>query len=355
MKIIDCHYHNRYWFWEGESYLDAQKKYREAAGLETINYLCAPGIENGSPNGGAGVNCMAAILKVEDEAVYAYAGLIYPWSNEPNPHAPEYDLKIQVQEVMALGFDGIKMMEGKPSTYVKLQYRVDSDYYKDFFADMEQEQIPLLWHVADPEAFWDPERAPEAAFKNGWFYGNGKFPSRHRIYGEVYTILERYPKLKLILGHCFFLSPYPDEIKRLLDTYENLCFDLTPAPEIFRDFSANREVWRDIFEKYYKRFMFGTDINSGYDLEYRKFKVDSVVRFFTTDDEFQAFGGTVRGFALDEEKCEYSLGKSFTEYMGRKPKIIDKSALKQYAERHAKHIPEGETKDMILKYCAENL
>jgi len=102
--------------------------------------------------------------------------------------------------------------------------------------------------------------------------------------------------------------------------------------------------------------MFGTDINSGFDLEFiKKSKVENVVRFFTTDDEYEAFGGTVRGFALDEEKCEYILGKNFIAYMGGKPKKINKEALKSYVKRHAKHMPEGETKDMILKYCAEKL
>lgn len=355
MKIIDCHYHNRYWSWDGECYLDTQRIYREKMGVETINYLCAPGIENGSPNGGAGVNSMAAILKIEDEAVYAYAGLIYPWSSEPNPKAPEYDLKTQVQEVMALGFDGIKMMESKPDTYKKLPYRIDSDYYKDFFAYLEEQQIPLLWHVADPEDFWDPDRVSQNAKDHGWFYGDGTYPTKEKIYQEVYTILERHPKIKLVLAHCFFISRYPEKMKELLDTYENVCIDLTPGPEMFFDFDKNRGVWKEIFNQYYNRFMFGTDINSGYDLDYRRYKVESVVRFFTTEDEYQAFGGVVRGIGLDMEKCEYIFAKSFLEFMGKPPKKINKELLKEYVQRHAKHIPEGETKDSILKYCAEQL
>ena len=354
MKIIDCHYHNRYWATDGECYLDAQKRYRDAAGLETLNILCAPGIENGSPNGGAGHNIMAAILKTQDDAVYAQGGLIYPWSWEKNPNAPEYDLKTQVQELMAVGFDGIKMMESKPTTYKKLPYRIDSEYYKEFFAYLEEKQIPLLWHVADPEEFWDPERVPQNAITNGWFYGDGTFPSKEQIYREVYTILERHPKLKLILAHCFFMSPYPEQLQMLLDTYENLCIDLTPGPEMFLDFSQNREVWSEMFRKYYNRFLFGTDINSGYDLEHRCEMVARAVRFFTTTDTFQGFGGTVQGLGLEPEICEYIFSKSFLEFMNAKPKKIDTEALKHYVDTHAKHIPEGETKTEILRYCREH-
>lgn len=355
MKIIDCHYHNRYWTFDGECYLDTQRIYRERTGVQTLNVLCAPGIENGSPNGGAGHNIMAAILKTQDESVYAQGGLIYPWSWESNPNAPEYDLKTQVQELMEVGFDGIKMMESKPDTYKKLPYRIDSDYYKAFFAYLEEKQIPLLWHVADPEDFWDPEKVSQNAKDHGWFYGDGTYPTREKVYQEVYTILERHPKIKLALAHGFFITRYPEQMKELLDTYENVYIDLTPNPEMFQDFSANREVWTDFFNKYYNRFMFGTDVNSGYDMDFRCYKVQSVVRFFTTDDAFHAFKGDVRGLALDEEKCAYIFGKSFLEFMGKPPKKVDTKALKEYVARHAKHIPEGETKQSILQYCAEKL
>jgi hypothetical protein len=208
--------------------------------------------------------------------------------------------------------------------------------------------------VADPEDFWDPERVTQNAIDHGWFYGDGTFPTREQIYKEVYTILERHPKLKLVLAHCFFISPYPQQMRELLDTYENVCVDLTPGPEMFRDFSESREVWTEMFRKYHNRFLFGTDINSGYDLKYRCYKVNSVVRFFTTTDTFQAFGGTVTGLGLEPELCEYIFSKSFLEFMNAEPKKIDTQALKAYVQRHTKHIPEGETKTAILQYCAEH-
>jgi len=185
MRIIDCHYHNQYWFTDGECYLETQRRYREQFGVDTLNVLCAPGMDNGSPNGGAGHNIMAAILKSQDETVYAQGGLIYPSGSEPDPGAPEYDLKTQVQEMIEVGFDGVKMMESKPTTYKMLPYRIDSDYYKEFFAYMEAEQIPLLWHVADPEEFWDPEKVSSNAREHGWFYGDETYPSREQVYKAV--------------------------------------------------------------------------------------------------------------------------------------------------------------------------
>lgn len=362
MRIIDCHYHNRYWSTDGECYLETQKKYREQFGIDTLNVLCAPGMDNGSPNGGAGHNIMAGILKSQDERVYVQGGLIYPTAAEKNPAAPEYDPKLQVQEMMEMGFDGVKMMESKPTTYKKLPYRIDSDYYKEFFAYLEEEQIPLLWHVADPEDFWDPDKVSDNAKEHGWFYGDGTYPSREQVYKEVYTILERHPKIRLTLAHCFFISGYPEQMKELLDTYENVYIDLTPGPEMFRDFSANREVWREIFEKYYNRFMFGTDVNSGVDFYIRERLVKDVVKFFTTDEEFLAFefygdeyAYHLRGFGLDQEKCDYIFAKSFEEFIGGEPKKLDKAAFKSYIERHAKHLVEGDTKDMILKYAREEL
>ena len=181
MRIIDCHYHNSRWSWNGESYQEAFKKYLDIAGVETINLVSMPGYENGFLNGGAAQNILAAILKAEEPYVYAQGGLIYPWSWEKNPNAPEYDPKKQVQELIDLGFDGIKMIESKPTSYIKLPYRIDSDYYAEFFSYVEEQQIPILWHVADPETFWDPEKVPDIAKKNGWFYGDGIYPSREKV------------------------------------------------------------------------------------------------------------------------------------------------------------------------------
>ena len=122
MRIIDCHYHNRYWATDGECYLETQKKYREQFGLDTINVLCAPGMDNGSPNGGAGHNSMAGILKSQDERVYVQGGLIYPTAAEENPNAPEYDPKFQVQEMMEMGFDGV-------NSKTSAKYKIKIKYY----------------------------------------------------------------------------------------------------------------------------------------------------------------------------------------------------------------------------------
>lgn len=349
MKIIDCHYHNDRWMFDGEDYFTALKKYREIVGVETINLLCMPGYENGFYNGGAAQNIMGAILKKEDASVFAFGGLIYP------SDGTEFDPVSQAKDLMAIGFDGIKMIESKPTSYVKLPYRIDSEHYKEFFVYAEAQQIPILSHVADPEDFWDPERAPEIAKKNGWFYGDGCYPSREQIYGEIYTILKRHPKLKIIFPHCFFLSRHPAQLEELLDTYENVCIDLTPGSEMYLDFSANREVWQRIFHKYYHRFMFGTDIHSVYDVDFRKQKVENVVRFFTTDDVFSYFGKTVHGLGLTQEQCDYIFGKSFLAFMSGNPKRIAPDALNAYITCHIENISDEEAKNMILQYRAEKL
>ncbi len=360
MIVIDCHYHNRHWFDGDKTYIDVYKKYCKDNNLATTNILCAPGIENGSPNGGVGHNCLAAILKLVDENAYAQAGLYYPITGEDESEE-QFDLVKQTEELMKMGFDGIKMMESKPTTYKKIKYRIDSDYYKEFFAFLEEKQFPLIWHVADPEEFWDTDKVSQNAKDHGWFYGDGTYPTHDRVYNEVYTILERHPKIKVILAHCFFISAHPEEVVRLLDTYENLYFDLTPAPEMYRDFSNNREVWMNIFDKYYNRFMFGTDVNTGVDEYIRKRLVEDVVRFFTTEDEFTGFEFygeeyrySLRGYGLDEEKCKYIFGQTLIDMMGHKPYKIDKALLKKYVQEKSDRIPEKETREEIVKYV-ENL
>ena len=56
--------------------------------------------------------------------------------------------------VVLVGFsrgDGMKMLEGKPAVRQKLGHRRDVSIYDAYYAYLEVEQIPLMFHVADPD------------------------------------------------------------------------------------------------------------------------------------------------------------------------------------------------------------
>lgn len=362
MRVIDCHYHNHYWMYEDKSYVEIQREYREKCGVNTLCLLCHSGVADASPNGGIPQNIMAAILKLEDETVYAQGGLSYPRVGDGGAGLEEHSLKAQAMELMELGFDGMKMLETKPDRYKRLDCRVDSSYYESYFAYLEDQQIPLLWHVADPEEFWEYDKLTENAKNRGWYYGDGSFPKRQKIYEEVLRVLEWHPRLLVVFPHCFFQYSNPDLLIKLFEQYPNLHIELTPCPEMYREFHGNSHVWKHIFVQYSSRILFGTDVNGSVELGMKMRLVQDIIRFLTTEDEFIAFeyygadyAYSLKGFGLQEVVAQKILAENFIRIMGEKPKMIDRIKLTTYIQRHLSEIPEGEVKTYIERYLETKL
>ena len=108
----------------------------------------------------------------------------------------------QVDEMREAGFDGIKLIEGKPSVRRDwYPFPLDGDYYRDFFARAEKVGMPIIWHVADPANFWTDGEGRS----KGWTYAS-KDVSKEKLHQEVENVAKRHPKLTIILAHFSFLS-----------------------------------------------------------------------------------------------------------------------------------------------------
>lgn len=163
----------------------------------------------------------------------------------------------------AAGCDGIKMIEGKPNMRKMLPIPpFDSGVLAPYWERMAQTQMPLLFHVNDPEEFWHPERAPDWAMQRGWFYGDGTYINNEAQYTEIFNVLSHNPTLKVIFAHFFFFSAQLTRLGDLLDCYPNVYIDLTPGIEMYRNFSASIEKTREFFLRYQDRILFGTDIGA---------------------------------------------------------------------------------------------
>jgi len=360
VPMIDAHYHHCQWFSEDEDFFTSQKKYREICGLETVNVLCLPNMQDLFPNRDMTQNILAAILKLEDSSVYAQGGFYYPEHPVRIPLPTEFEFARQAKELMEIGFDGIKMLESKPNAHKLLKFSPDREEYEEFFTYLEENRIPLMWHVNDPEEFWDEDKVSETAKKNGWFYGDGTFASKEQIYEEVYHVLERHPKLYVTFPHCFFMSDTPERLIALFEKYENVWIDLTPGPDMYIKFNKRYEIWKDIFRKYYTRIMFGTDAKNNVSIRRKQQIVDFVCRFLEEPDVFKAddyFGYecSLRGLGLNRKEIEHILSLNFRKRMGMQPRKVNKDALGDYIERYMTRIPEGRTKEMIIKYYKEKL
>jgi len=252
LSIIDCHIHYPHLMMM-KDLIHTCDQLR----IERLNIVCTPDQQRLSlvPD--------ALHLKAHyPDRVYVFGGLdISAYFRQPE--AIGHIFSENVDQLLAAGCDGIKMIEGKPMLRKDLPIPpFNSEVFAPYWQKLEDTQTPVIFHVNDPEEFWDANLAPAWAFERGWFYGDGKFINNEEQYTEIENILSRHPRLKIIFAHFYFLSKQLPRLSALFDRFPNICVDLTPGIEMYHNFSHNLEAVRDFFIKYQDRILFGTDIGA---------------------------------------------------------------------------------------------
>ena len=228
-KIIDSHLHIEAWNNdEVGSFIDACEPYREGMGLSGIN-LCA--LNNHAS--GVANNIMMALYKLAHKGTFAH-GCLHHTSYPISEIVPEgMDLVTQYKEMMEIGFDGIKLIEGKPTCLKPLGGTLLFPTLDRFFAEAEHDGTHIVFHVNDPDEFWDYDLAPQWCKDTGWFYGDGTYPDFKVVVKEIEAILNKYPKLNVTFAHFFFYAKYPDKLEAMFKKYKNMAVDITPGTEMY--------------------------------------------------------------------------------------------------------------------------
>lgn len=166
----------------------------------------------------------------------------------------------RARQLMRMGCDGIKLLEGKPT--LRRRFPIpdfDSRPWEPFWAYAERNRIPLLWHVNDPEQYWDPDAVPAYARNSGWGYGPEDVNNEAQ-YRQVYNVLLRHPRLNLTLPHLFFLSAQLPRLTEWMERFPCLRVDLTPGIELYENLSKTPAETRAFFFRFADRIQYGTDI-----------------------------------------------------------------------------------------------
>lgn len=265
--------------------------------------------------------------------VYGYASLHMPQRGEPEAG----DLLKQVQLYHKMGFDGIKMIDGKPSIR-KEHVALDHACYDPMFSYLEENQIPVLYHSNDPAEFWDEEKIP--AWARDIYYYGFKEPSKKQITEETAGILKKHPGLNFTVAHFFFL-PNTGEYERaccLMETYPNFFMDFTPGWEMFQDFHQDFDLWRAYIIKYSNRLVYGTDMSGDSNTE----RLEPLRRALETDDVFSVQEYTCYGLALDDTSLRNIYSGTYTgRIQTKEPAAMDVERGLFYA---------NEVKERINKY-----
>jgi len=283
---------------------------------------------------------------------YVFGGLdisaLFIMQDKAGEYFADYARKLQL-----MGCDGIKMIEGKPEMRKILPIPpFDSEVYAPYWVAVAEMGTPLVFHVNDPEEFWDAEKAPDWAHERGWFYGDGTYINNEEQYREVLNVLDRHPDLKVIFAHFFFLSGQLERLGGYFDKYPNMHVDLTPGIEMYHNFSADPQKARDFFIKYQDRIVYGTDIGArallatpeeGIDLEESRTRVNLVRSFLEKEGEFKLDNGggflfgdmeiPFQGINLPDDVLEKIYYKNFESLAGESPRPLNYAAIVEECDR----------------------
>ena len=330
-KIVDSHHHMVGGYGEGLDFYEKFQRLLEMEKLQAINIVMIPQWceEN------IAQNMQAVLLKaLYPGKFYSYAGFDY--------YMPEgkraKDIELQARQYMDMGFDGIKMVELKPMVYKRLGGPVlSSERYEGMWKFMEETGAPVLFHMGDPETYWDRSRCTKMALENGWFCGDGTYPPLEDFYDNIERVLDRHPGLNISMAHFYFLSDQLERAEKIMERYPSVRFDLTPGREMYENFSKRPDEWRDFFIRYQDRILYGTD--NGWDnpdtdemFELAEMNAQVQHRFLQTDDVFEGYGFTVRGLNLPEKVLEKIYYKNFEKMAGSAPKDMDVKKGLAYVE-----------------------
>jgi len=321
-----------------EKFLNAAEKFMDEVRVKAVNLLYV----NNGRFCTIGADLLSLALKTKDPRFTVYNSFGY-WMKTIPCDGP--GLKAQLETFMAAGFDGLKMLEGKPTERAINKIPLDDPRYDPAFDLLEKTGYHIVSHVNDPEEFWDKETCPAwANYGDGGYWDTTKYLSKEQHYIENEKLLARHPGINVTFAHAYFLSNFPDRMTALLDKYPNVTIDFCPGIEMYDGFTKQYKRWREIFIAYQDRFIFGTDnvINPmgitplTHDGSF-PYKVETIYRFLTSSDEFEAWGFRLKGMNLPHEAAVKILGGNYLRLRGAS-KPVNRDAAIAYGEALLKDI-----------------
>jgi predicted TIM-barrel fold metal-dependent hydrolase len=159
--------------------------------------------------------------------------------------------------------------------------QVDDERLAPLFEKAAELNVPIMFHIADPDAFFQPidnrnERYEELAAHPEWSFHGSHF-NKPQLLAQRDRVFARHPKTTFVAAH---VAERPEDlayVSRLLDVNPNVHVDIgARCAELGRQpYTA-----RDFFLKYSDRILFGTDLIPEVNMYRLHF------RFLETHDEY---------------------------------------------------------------------
>ncbi len=132
-------------------------------------------------------------------------------------------------------------------------FSVDNPKLEPIFQTLEDNEVPLLIHVADPDTYFANQ-----------YKDTDKYGTKAENLSQIEGVLDRHPNLIFQIPH-FGSQP---EIHRLpalanwLESYPNMILDTASSRWMARELSKDVKKARDFLLRFSNRILFGTDLSS---------------------------------------------------------------------------------------------
>jgi hypothetical protein len=134
---------------------------------------------------------------------------------------------------------------------VPADFRIDSPKLAPIFQALEDNDLPFLLHIADPDTYFQLH-----------YQDASKYGTKEEHLSQLETVLETHPRVRFQIPH-FGAQP---EIHRLanlgswLDRFPNVMIDTASSRWMARELSKDVDKTRSFLMKYSDRILFGTDL-----------------------------------------------------------------------------------------------
>ena len=343
-KIIDTHLHLE--AWENEEFSDFTKcfeKHREITGASAINICTVPTRQSNVCN-----NIMLAFYKLKNKNTFIHGGFEHIIRPVTENMPKGMDLVTQYRELMEIGFDGIKLIEGKPICLKPLGNNLNHPAFDRLYSEMEKDGTHIVFHINDPHDCWDREKTTQEFIDKGWFYGDGTYLTFEETYNQAIQLLENHPNLKATLAHFFFCADTPESLEEIFKRYPNVCVDITPGCEMYHSFERNHDFYVEFFNKYSDRILVGTDGTFPWATKCHTWCLNILYEFIATDHKNMAFDDSIlTGLNLQGEAKENILYKNYEKRVSKEPKEINTDALLRYINKYREFIKDSDYQRLL--------
>ena len=278
------------------------------------------------------------------------------------------DLAAQVEVLRELGFDGLKLWEGKPAFQQELGLRLDDPPLRTALEKAARLGMPACVHVGDPPEFWKGGAAASPR-KSGLPPSASRWPSWEAFIRQAESLAEAHPGLALIFPHLLFLAGDLRRLRRLLRRQPSVWVDLSPGNYFYAELSRRREKAVAFFQEFQDRILFGSDslffCRPDPVLDYAALsdnlkRFQRLLRFLGTTEElenpFAPSRGrypSLRGLGLPGPILEKICRENHLRLFGGRPADLNRCAAAAYLEQFISILASGGGRPADIRALAE--